>query len=113
MTLALPAQGRTCEGRKAAGAFAALVEACQKALVFGSYLDKTKLDTHIKVIEDQVYLRGMLPDLGLVAFVGNGAILPRASGADDRPMQSKAGRNIPERWSSKDVCVIVAQQSSS
>lgn len=35
-------------------------------------------------VEDQDALRTMLSKAGLVAFVGNGSILPRASGADDK-----------------------------
>jgi predicted ABC-class ATPase len=37
-------------------------------------------------VEDQGSLRDQLKSLGLVAFVRNGSILPRVSGADPRPM---------------------------
>jgi predicted ABC-class ATPase len=37
-------------------------------------------------VEDQHALRGALDTAGLVAFVGNGASLPRRSGVDDRPL---------------------------
>ncbi|MBW2123740.1 MAG: ABC-ATPase domain-containing protein, partial [Deltaproteobacteria bacterium] len=36
--------------------------------------------------EDQESLRNRLEELGLVAFLGDGSILPRRSGVDDRPL---------------------------
>ena len=35
-------------------------------------------------------MRGLLPGLGLVAFVADGAVLPRESGASDRPLREGA-----------------------
>merc|ERR1719409_1445676 len=49
-------------------------------------LNSDKLRNHIFSVEDQEWLRNQLDSAGLVAFVPDGAILPRASGADDRPM---------------------------
>lgn len=39
-------------------------------------------------MEDQEHLRSQLSAAKLVAFVRDGAVLPRVSGADDRPMDS-------------------------
>lgn len=47
------------------------------------------MQNHIVSIEDQEALRGMLVPNGLVAFVADGAILPRDSGASDLPMQGQ------------------------
>jgi predicted ABC-class ATPase len=44
----------------------------------------------IECAEDAAFLRRKLPELGLVAFVAEGAVLPRRSGVDDRPMESGA-----------------------
>jgi predicted ABC-class ATPase len=49
-------------------------------------LPRDKLKHFIEVVEDQCYLRQQLEEAGLVAFVGDGAILPRHSGVDDTPM---------------------------
>ena len=46
----------------------------------------TSLRNHIMSMEDQESLRTQISAAGLVAFVIDGAILPRQSGADDRPM---------------------------
>lgn len=40
-------------------------------------LDMNALRVHIQCVEDTQALRDALPQHGLVAFVGNGAILPR------------------------------------
>jgi predicted ABC-class ATPase len=45
---------------------------------------------HLRSVEDQQAARGMLAAKGLVGFVANGAILPRASGASDEPMATGA-----------------------
>jgi predicted ABC-class ATPase len=42
----------------------------------------------VDCIENQEFVRDTLERRGLVAFVGNGSILPRESGASERPMSS-------------------------
>jgi len=56
-------------------------------------LDGEALMEQVKVAEDADFLRSALNGKGLVAFVANGAILPRASGIDPRPL--KGGQVIP------------------
>ena len=43
---------------------------------------------HVQLYRDQLELRGHLGQAGLVGFVGNGAVLPRASGDSDLPMDA-------------------------
>jgi predicted ABC-class ATPase len=45
---------------------------------------------HCDVVEDMVSLQGQLSRLGLVAFVGDGAVLPRQSGVSQTPLQQGA-----------------------
>merc|ERR1719353_140201 len=52
------------------------------------------LERHILCCEDQEHCRAALARLGLVAFVGNGSVLPRKSGVDDRPMTTKDDPNL-------------------
>ena len=60
----------------------------QKALVYPS-LDPAAVTCHVLSVEDQEWIRASLEIRGLVAFVPDGAILPRKSGADDAPMEDK------------------------
>lgn len=48
--------------------------------------DKKKVEETIHLAEDQEALRGILARERLVAFVANGAVLPRKSGISDLPM---------------------------
>lgn len=88
-TVGLPAAGRTILGGVAedliCGAVPKLV---REALVFASLsaTEAASLERHIKTAEDADALRAALPGLGIVAFVANGAILPRRSGVDERPL---------------------------
>lgn len=94
LTMALPARGRSIEGHRAAEIMGGgLVEAVQKSL-FHSALDQQRLRQHILSVEDQQAARNALKGLGLVAFVANGAVLPRKSGADDRPMTKTDDPNL-------------------
>ena len=88
-TVALPARGRSIEGRWAARVLTeTLPKLVSQALVFAA-LDGAVLRRHILSIEDQHFLRSQLSTVALVAFVANGAILPRASGNSDKPLQEQ------------------------
>jgi predicted ABC-class ATPase len=82
----LPARGRTILGRAAAEMLTRDVPAAvARGLVFGA-LDAAALRRHVETVEDARALRGQLAARGLVAFVADGAHLPRRSGIDDRPL---------------------------
>jgi len=84
----LPARGRRIVGRAAAELVARDVPAAiDEALRFGS-LDATAFRRHLEVVEDAAALRVGLEGAGLVGFVADGAVLPRRSGIDDRPLES-------------------------
>src|SRR5918998_1498795 len=53
-------------------------------------VDVERAKLHVESVEDAYHLRGLLPGLGLVAFVADGAVLPRESGASDRPLREGA-----------------------
>ena len=82
----LPARGRTVMGRQAQAIFfEEIPEIVRDALLFRS-LDQEQVCRHVEIAEDQDFLRRALPERNLVAFVPEGAILPRRSGVDDRPL---------------------------
>ncbi|WP_084709266.1 ABC-ATPase domain-containing protein [Rubrobacter aplysinae] len=90
MAVGLPAKGRTVDGRAAREVLLdELPEIVHSALIHQG-IDTEKALEHVQTVEDAEHLRGRLAELGLVAFVVDGAILPRESGASDRPMKSGA-----------------------
>lgn len=85
-TVSLPAAGRTVLGQQAHRILAVnLVEIVKQALLHTN-VDQEKLKRHIESAERQASLRSQLSEKGLIAFISNGAILPRASGASQAPL---------------------------
>ncbi len=93
MAVGLPARGRSVDARAARTVLLEeLPEVVRRGLIpapeGGIVVEKARL--HVETVEDADHLRGLLSDLGLVAFVAEGAVLPRESGASDRPLESGA-----------------------
>jgi predicted ABC-class ATPase len=89
MAVGLPARGRSVDARAAKMVLLEeLPEVVRRGLVSAPQggVEERKARLHVEVVEDADYLRGRLPGLGLVAFVADGAELPRESGASDRPL---------------------------
>ncbi len=90
IAVGLPANGRRILGRVAESLVCeALPELARSALRW-SQLDQEEARNFVHCIDNQEHLRAQLADGDLVAFVSNGAVLPRESGACDRPLQSGA-----------------------
>jgi len=86
----LPAAGRRILGRQAAEMLLTdLPELVSRALLPSAY-DPQELRIHAETNEDAEFLRSALAEKGLAAFVADGAVLPRRSGVDDRPMERGA-----------------------
>jgi predicted ABC-class ATPase len=95
LTVGLPASGRRILGRAAASLLAdRLPEALDDALTH-KRIDTGSLHRHVEIVEDQVAMREMLESNGLVAFLAAGSVLPRRSGADDRPMADGLPLQVP------------------
>ncbi|MDN7024260.1 ATPase [Methanoculleus sp. FWC-SCC1] len=92
-TVGLPARGRTVLGREAERLFFEDVPEIVRASLPYAAVDAEDLARHIRTNEDADHLRSSLDALGLVGFVADGAILPRASGVDDRPLERE--RAVP------------------
>ena len=86
-TIDLPGDRRRVLGRKAASLLVDLLPGIIDSSALARDLDLEALEHHAAVVEDQEALRAALVDADLVAFIGNGAILPRRSGIDDRPLR--------------------------
>ena len=92
----LPARGRRILGRQAVEMLCEEIPEMVETLNYSS-LDSQRIQQHVETAEDADWLRQQLPQRGLVAFIANGAILPRRSGVDARPLLEKA---IP--WQTPD-----------
>lgn len=89
-TMGLPAFGRRIAGRQAAELLCQTVPDLVARTLLYEALDGDKLQRHGDCTEDAVALRSQLAERGLVAFVADGAILPRRSGVDDRHLLDQA-----------------------
>ena len=87
LRVGLPARGRRIKGEAAAEIVAAAADGVLEGVT--DYPQELLLE-HVETVEDAVALRTQLPERGLVGFVAEGAILPRRTGIDDRPLESGA-----------------------
>ena len=121
----LPAAGRRILGRAAERLLCDLVPRVVDESLLWRADSGEDARRFIACVEEQEEIRARLGDLGLIAFVGNGAILPRASGRSDAPMSAaeaipfvappslevtldlSAGRRITGMGISRGVTLIV------
>ena len=89
----LPAAGRRILGRAAAELLARRLDSALRGVV--GRLDFDALRTHVQVVEDQVALRAQLHQRELIAFLAEGSMLPRRSGADPRPLAAALPLQVP------------------
>lgn len=82
----LPAKGRDITAELAQRMLFDELPDIVDAALLAERIDQQELDRHTAVAEDAEYLRNQLEPSGLVAFVADGAILPRASGTSDKPL---------------------------
>lgn len=91
--MGLPAFGRSIVARHAEDMFfEELPQIVEASLVFAN-TNRRAMERHLAVTEDADYLRAQLGRLGLVGFIADGSLLPRASGVSQRPLAK--GRVIP------------------
>ena len=83
-----PAAGRTTLAMELKKMLFDYVPAAVEHSLLSRALPKGKAEKWIALADDQRAVRDQLSKAGLVAFVADGAILPRKSGVDDTPMAS-------------------------
>lgn len=92
----LPASGRRILGRAAKDLLIQqLPKIVEDALCYDR-LDPAAIQSFADTAEDADFLRSLLTEQKLVSFVADGAILPRASGIDQRPMQQAVPFQSPD-----------------
>ncbi len=82
----LPAAGRRILAREAEEMLLDDLPAVIRSVLFYKSNDAARIEAAALTNEDAEYLRTALSEAGLVAFIADGAVLPRRSGVDDRPM---------------------------
>ena len=85
-TVGLPARGRRIDGPAAARLLLDDLPRAVGSSLVGTCHDPDTVELCAATNEDATALRAMLDGLGLIAFVADGARLPRRSGVDDRPL---------------------------
>ena len=91
-----PANGRTINAPELEKILFRFVPECVKRALYYSNMDAKKIQEVVELADDQQAIREQLPERGIVAFVANGAMLPRESGVSDRPMRGAVPFESPE-----------------
>lgn len=87
--IGFPASGRTISAKIAD---TMLFDELPQIIRLSLYIENLHVDDiyrHIKIAEDVDFLRKKLDSLGLIAFIADEALLPRASGMDPRPLKAQ------------------------
>ena len=85
----LPARGRSVLARQAEEMLCDELPRVVEDALYWSNLPQEEARRFVECVENQEHIRTRLEELNLVAFVADSAILPRASGATDRPLAPK------------------------
>ena len=95
-TAGLPAFGRKVAGHHAREMIEQELTAIVEDSLFFDAWDESRITEHIYTNEDADALRNQLTAKGLIAFVSDNAVLPRASGVDQRPLKDAVPFRSPE-----------------
>lgn len=96
MEIGFPANGRTINARELDKILFDFLPDCVSDALYYKNHDKRRVRAVIDLAEDQQYIREQLQVRGLVAFVANGAVLPRESGISPRPMRGAVTFQSPK-----------------
>ena len=96
--MGMPARGRRIMGKAAQKIiFEQLPKIVEKSIIYDN-LKKEALKEQIVLVLDQEYIRKVLKENKLVAFVANDSILPRENGISDKPMKNAVKFKSPEKF---------------
>ena len=97
--MGFPARGRTILAREMQQLlFEVLPDLARNCLIYENWDEKSRrrLKEALNLADDQQALREEIRKRKLIAFVADGAILPRESGVSDRPMRAAVPFSSPE-----------------
>jgi predicted ABC-class ATPase len=84
----LPGENRRIEGDKASELLIGTLSDWVTTVMYWNNLPKEKCKAHMECLANRNFLLSQLSEKNLAAFVPNGAILPRASGTSEMPLQN-------------------------
>lgn len=96
MEIGFPANGRTVNSGELEKILFDYVPKCVNSSLFYKSLSAEALKKNAQLAEDQTYIRQQLKEQGYVAFIADGAILPRESGVSSLPMKKAVPFASPE-----------------
>jgi predicted ABC-class ATPase len=96
LQMGLPAAGRTVLGRQAYEMLCQELPAIVRTSLFWRSIPAEECRRFVECVENQEFLRRQLKARGLVAFVADGAILPRRSGVSQLPLPNAIPFRSPE-----------------
>ena len=111
LTVGLPAAGRRVLGREASQLLCQTLPDIARPALLWEELPQRELREFVDCVEDQEHLRDQLAERGLVAFVRNGCLLPRESGASDRPMRGDSAVRFQSPSSLETELALPARSS--
>ena len=94
--IGFPANGRSINARPLIQILEEFLPAAVSSSLLYQNIDHRKLLDAINLSDDQAYIRGVLNQNGLCAFVGDGSVLPRVSGVSSLPMTDAVPFVSPE-----------------
>lgn len=92
LEVGLPAAGRRVLGGEAEALLCDELPRIVEEGLLWEQLPRERATRFVRMVENQEWIREQLRGRGLVAFVADGSLLPRESGASDRPMSEGAVR---------------------
>lgn len=86
LSVGLPARGRTVLGKAAAEMLLNALPQAVKQVSTLTEADRQAIEQRMQLVDNQQAIRQVMQERGWVAFIADGAILPRESGISDRPL---------------------------
>lgn len=94
--IGFPANGRSVNARELNKILFRIVPECVKKTLYYASIDPKALQAAVELCEDQEFIRQVLPDMGLCAFIADGSVLPRQSGVSQKPLEGAVPFQAPE-----------------
>ncbi len=95
MEIGFPANGRTINAGELVKILFDFLPVCVRQTLFSAACPRAEVEKTLFLADDQKAIREELEKRGLVAFVANGAILPRKSGVSSLPMKEAVAFRSP------------------